>query len=86
MIYGLVEENPEYAQLVRLKLSEMQILPDVITKITVLYCEDEVWHEKKRKKKKKELYKVAAYLHTHKDRAFEWYFLPNAILVLSTNG
>lgn len=42
MIYGLVEENPEYAQLVRLKLSEMQILPDVITKITVLYCEDEV--------------------------------------------
>ncbi|KAG1631668.1 hypothetical protein G6F45_004648 [Rhizopus arrhizus] len=41
MIYGLVEENPEYAQLVRLKLSEMQILPDVITKITVLYCEDE---------------------------------------------
>ncbi|KAG0754181.1 hypothetical protein G6F29_010389 [Rhizopus arrhizus] len=42
MIYGLVEESPEYAQLVRLKLSEMQILPDVITKITVLYCEDEV--------------------------------------------
>ncbi|CAO3667655.1 unnamed protein product [Rhizopus stolonifer] len=40
--YALVEEIPEYASLVRLKLSEMQILPDVIIKITALHCDDEI--------------------------------------------
>jgi hypothetical protein len=42
MIYTIVEENPFYVFMVRFKLVEMQILPDLVTRLTVLYCCDEV--------------------------------------------
>ncbi|KAL0089711.1 hypothetical protein F4703DRAFT_1478857 [Phycomyces blakesleeanus] len=41
MIYTMVEEKPRYAATVRFKLVEMQLLPDLVTRLTV-YCEDEV--------------------------------------------
>ncbi|OAD76149.1 hypothetical protein PHYBLDRAFT_166122 [Phycomyces blakesleeanus NRRL 1555(-)] len=40
MIYTMVEEKPRYAATVRFKLVEMQLLPDLVTRLTV-YCEDE---------------------------------------------
>ncbi|KAI7898696.1 uncharacterized protein BX663DRAFT_523765 [Cokeromyces recurvatus] len=40
MIYKMVEEYPEYAFIVRFKLVEMQILPDLVTRLTVVYCRD----------------------------------------------
>lgn len=42
MIYTVIEEYPEYAFVVRFKLAEMQILPDLITRLTVVYCRDTV--------------------------------------------
>lgn len=42
MIYKVIEEYPEYAFVVRFKLAEMQILPDLITRLTVVYCRDTV--------------------------------------------
>lgn len=42
MIYKVVEEYPESAFVVRFKLAEMQILPDLITRLTVVYCRDTV--------------------------------------------
>ncbi|KAL9547896.1 hypothetical protein MBANPS3_005947 [Mucor bainieri] len=36
----VIEEYPEYAFVVRFKLAEMQILPDLITRLTVMYCRD----------------------------------------------
>lgn len=42
MMGALVEANPEYAWSIRLELMEMKILPDVITRITAVYCQDEV--------------------------------------------
>ncbi|KAI9481677.1 MAG: hypothetical protein EXX96DRAFT_567632 [Benjaminiella poitrasii] len=40
MIYKIVEEYPDYAFMVRFKLVEMQILPDLVTRLTVIYCRD----------------------------------------------
>ncbi|RCH97218.1 hypothetical protein CU097_013362 [Rhizopus azygosporus] len=42
MMGALVEANPEYAWSIRLELMEMKILPDVITRITAVYCQDEI--------------------------------------------
>ncbi|KAI8640803.1 hypothetical protein BD408DRAFT_444895 [Parasitella parasitica] len=42
MIYMVIEEYPEYAFMARFKLAEMQILPDLITRLTVVYCRDTV--------------------------------------------
>lgn len=42
MVLALVEQEPNYAALARLKLTEMQLLPEVVTIITVKYCQDEV--------------------------------------------
>ncbi|KAI8974461.1 hypothetical protein BDB01DRAFT_398470 [Pilobolus umbonatus] len=42
MIYLLVEENPDYACMIRHKLVQMQLLPDMVAKLTVAYCRDEV--------------------------------------------
>ncbi|CEP07231.1 hypothetical protein [Parasitella parasitica] len=42
MIYKIIEEYPEYAFIIRFKLTEMQILPDLITRLTVVYCRDTV--------------------------------------------
>ncbi|KAI7889770.1 uncharacterized protein EV154DRAFT_513329 [Mucor mucedo] len=40
MIFKIIEEYPDYAFMVRFKLVEMQILPDLITRLTVIYCRD----------------------------------------------
>ncbi|KAL1933840.1 hypothetical protein VTP01DRAFT_7930 [Rhizomucor pusillus] len=42
MVLALVEQEPNYAALARLKLTEMQLLPEVVTIITVKYCQDEI--------------------------------------------
>jgi hypothetical protein len=42
MVFKIVEEYPDYAYMVRFKLVEMQILPDLVTKLTVIYCRDTV--------------------------------------------
>ncbi|KAK4511801.1 pH nine-sensitive protein 1 [Mucor velutinosus] len=42
MIYKAIEEYPEYAFVLRFKLAEMRILPDLITRLTVVYCRDTV--------------------------------------------
>jgi hypothetical protein len=40
MIFKIIEEYPDYAFMVRFKLVEMQILPDLVTRLTVIYCRD----------------------------------------------
>ncbi|KAI9253088.1 hypothetical protein EDC94DRAFT_620191 [Helicostylum pulchrum] len=40
MIFKIIEEYPDYAPMVRFKLVEMQILPDLVTRLTVIYCRD----------------------------------------------
>lgn len=40
MIFKIIEEYPDYAPMVRFKLVEMQILPDLVTRLTVVYCRD----------------------------------------------
>ncbi|KAI8882164.1 hypothetical protein K501DRAFT_251843 [Backusella circina FSU 941] len=42
MIYTVIEDNPFCVFMVRFKLVEMQILPDLVTRLTVLYCCDEI--------------------------------------------
>ncbi|KAI9243847.1 hypothetical protein BY458DRAFT_551770 [Sporodiniella umbellata] len=42
MMYTLADSACEYAHLIRLRLLEMQILPDAIIKITAIHCNDEV--------------------------------------------
>ncbi|KAI8387968.1 uncharacterized protein BYT42DRAFT_558437 [Radiomyces spectabilis] len=42
MIHVMIEEDPGYAATVRFKLIEMQLLPDLVTRLTVVYCQDEV--------------------------------------------
>ncbi|KAI9365813.1 hypothetical protein BD770DRAFT_377309 [Pilaira anomala] len=40
MIFKVIEEYPDYAFMARFKLIEMQILPDLVTRLTVIYCRD----------------------------------------------
>jgi hypothetical protein len=42
MIYKIIEEYPDYALMVRFNLVEMQILPDLVTRLTAIYCRDTV--------------------------------------------
>ncbi|CAO3619352.1 unnamed protein product [Mucor hiemalis] len=42
MIFKIVEEYPDYAYMTRFKAVEMQVLPDLITKLTIIYCRDTV--------------------------------------------
>ncbi|KAG0188565.1 hypothetical protein DFQ28_004692 [Apophysomyces sp. BC1034] len=42
MISSVVEEKPACAAMVRHSLVERQLLPELVTRITVLYCQDEV--------------------------------------------
>ncbi|KAI8084152.1 uncharacterized protein B0P05DRAFT_536345 [Gilbertella persicaria] len=42
MIYKAIEKYPQDAPMVRFKLVEMQILPDLVTRLTATYCKDTV--------------------------------------------
>lgn len=42
MIFKIVEEYPDYAYMTRFKAVEMQVLPDLVTKLTIMYCRDTV--------------------------------------------
>lgn len=46
MIFKVIEEYPDYAFMARFKLIEMQILPDLVTRLTVIYCRDIVSEKK----------------------------------------
>lgn len=46
MIFKIIEEYPDYAFMVRFNLVEMQILPDLVTRLTAIYCRDTVRGEK----------------------------------------
>ncbi|KAI9311697.1 hypothetical protein BX666DRAFT_2031848 [Dichotomocladium elegans] len=42
MIYTVVQEHPSYAARVRFELVGRQLLPELITRLTVIYCGDEI--------------------------------------------
>ncbi|KAI8358478.1 hypothetical protein EDC96DRAFT_241462 [Choanephora cucurbitarum] len=42
MIYKGIEKRPQDALWVRFKLVEMQVLPDLVTRLTAMYCKDTV--------------------------------------------
>lgn len=42
LIYKILEEYPQHIVSIRYRLIEMQMLPDLITRLTALHCDDTV--------------------------------------------
>ena len=42
MLYTVIEEDPQYATWIRYQLLERELLPELIVRITVTFCNDEV--------------------------------------------
>ena len=42
MLYTVIEEDPQYATWIRYQLLERELLPELIIRITVTFCNDEV--------------------------------------------
>lgn len=78
MMSALVEANPEYAWSIRLELVEMKILPDVITRITAVYCQDEVCIEKENM--------YYSFTYALQDKLFQQHLSASGILVLGSIG
>ncbi|KAG2219444.1 hypothetical protein INT45_002329 [Circinella minor] len=42
MLYTVIEEDPQYATWIRYQLLERELLPELIVRITVTFCNDEI--------------------------------------------